>query len=299
MQRGRQIFDIPLSSQRYTRVKEYIQREPSVKSVTDFGCGNGRFVLWLKQIQQLEKIICVDTDYSLLEYELDNCYFKPGLCEALFGRENGATSQLVIELYHGDVVVPDSRLQSDCIVMIELIEHMSLTDVEKATRSVFGFYKPKMVVITTPNREFNHLLRGASESSSCFRHFDHKFEWNRFEFQQWANYVINNFPYSVQFDGVGHLPQSEPYGPCTQIAVFRCTSTDYNQTFETGLEAFDLLMNKLSVKDNLQEFSMERRKNEPSKIIEYIIPAAVAKDQSADQADQEPEDFQWDLSAQQ
>lgn len=296
MQKSRQVFDVPLSSQRYTRVKEYIENEPGIKSVTDFGCGNGRFVLWLKQIISLNRIVCVDSDYSLLEYEMDNCYFKPGLCEALFGRGVGASGDLTIGIYHGDVVIPDNRLKSECIVMIETIEHMSLACVEQATRVIFGFYKPKMVIVTTPNSEFNHLLRDDDELITKFRHSDHKFEWNRDEFRQWANFIINNYPYSVQYDGVGSLPHSDPYGPCTQIAVFRCELPEYLESLEPEFESFDLLLNKLSVKDNLQDHGMERRKNEVSKIVEYTIPLGPPR-QEPEKSVEQCEEFQWDLTS--
>lgn len=35
--------------------------------------------------------------------------------------------------------------------------------------------------MTTPNYEFNQLFPGSRK----FRHYDHKFEWTRQEFQTW------------------------------------------------------------------------------------------------------------------
>jgi len=48
--------------------------------------------------------------------------------------------------------------------------------------AVFGQLSPKVVIVTTPNVEFNVLfpdLKG-------FRHYDHKFEWTRAEFEEWS-----------------------------------------------------------------------------------------------------------------
>jgi len=62
---------------------------------------------------------------------------------------------------------------------------------EKFRHNVFGVYKPKLVVITTPNAEFNvhfpNLRYG--EVDATFRHDDHKFEWTRKEFQKWCDEI--------------------------------------------------------------------------------------------------------------
>ena len=51
---------------------------------------------------------------------------------------------------------------------------------------VFGFVRPKVAVVTTPNIEFN-VLFPPEHFEGPFRHHDHKFEWTRKEFQDWAN----------------------------------------------------------------------------------------------------------------
>ena len=47
--------------------------------------------------------------------------------------------------------------------------------------AVFGFLRPKRVVMTTPNAEYNVLF----PNFSGFRHHDHKFEWTQHQFQTW------------------------------------------------------------------------------------------------------------------
>lgn len=47
--------------------------------------------------------------------------------------------------------------------------------------NIFGYIKPKLAVITTPNADFNVLF----PNFSGFRHPDHKFEWTREQFQNW------------------------------------------------------------------------------------------------------------------
>lgn len=55
-----------------------------------------------------------------------------------------------------------------------------------------------------------------------FRHYDHKFEWTREQFENWALNVVQRFPnYSVVFSGVGEPPANfNNLGFCSQIAYF-------------------------------------------------------------------------------
>lgn len=61
------------------------------------------------------------------------------------------------------------------------IEHLEQSELVKFPEVVFGFMAPRIVVISTPNSEFNALLPG----KTLFRHPDHKFEWNQAQFQSW------------------------------------------------------------------------------------------------------------------
>ena len=279
------IFNPPLSTQRYIWVQNFLEQHAEIESVTDVGCGNGRMLNWLKAVPQLGEINCIDSDVLMLESQLDN-YFRPNLFEMLFGRRY-STKPIDINVFQGDIIVPDDRLNSDCFTMVELIEHISSDRVNEVARTVFGYYQPKYVVVTTPNIETNHLLREQSLlleqkypqmaeqqkqhmpkffnpfappcdmskiDRSKFRHYDHKFEWTRQEFTEWAQLVSNNFGYDFVMDGVGTLPGSEQFGPCTQIAIFHRRSPERLPKVESDMACFDLLLNKLSVEEPKSEF---------------------------------------------
>lgn len=49
--------------------------------------------------------------------------------------------------------------------------------------NIFGYIKPKVAIITTPNAEFNALFPNLADGG--MRHPDHKFEWTRREFEDW------------------------------------------------------------------------------------------------------------------
>jgi hypothetical protein len=61
------------------------------------------------------------------------------------------------------------------------IEHLYPDVLKAAVDMVFGKLRPKVIVITTPNSDYNQLF----PNFSGMRHWDHKFEWSREEFQSW------------------------------------------------------------------------------------------------------------------
>lgn len=290
----RQIFDTPLSSQRYEWVRQFIKNNPHIKSVTDFGCGNGRMLNWLKNCPDLERINFVDSDITTLEINL-NYNFQPSFCEMLLGRDS-SFKELNIKVFHANVSIPDDRLRADCITMVEVIEHMHLHEVERATRAIFGYYQPETVLITTPNSEFNCLLQNGPRPTK-FRHYDHKFEWTRQEFALWAHEVCSAYPYAFQLDGVGHLPNSGPYGPCTQIAVFKRLDNGNHRPANTSiyaasqeLDCVDLLLDKLNVKEGIPDWRFDASQKTVSLMTEYTIPGTSKTEEEIRLAN---EPFDW------
>ena len=80
---------------------------------------------------------------------------------------------------------------------------------------MFGFAKPGLVVITTPNVESNALLGLAPGRR---RHPDHRFEWPRARFAAWAAGVGLRNGYEVVW---GEIGWSHPrFGAPTQMACF-------------------------------------------------------------------------------
>ena len=73
-----------------------------------------------------------------------------------------------------------------------------------------------MVVLTTPNREYNVRFEGLPAGK--FRHADHRFEWTRAEFAEWCAAVCAAHGYTVRIDPLGDTdPQ---VGAPSQMAVF-------------------------------------------------------------------------------
>ncbi|KAI1302346.1 Small RNA 2'-O-methyltransferase [Halotydeus destructor] len=250
-------FEPPLYIQRYKYVYDLIfKQNPPVAKVADFGCAEGKFINYLKALPFADEISAVDIEEDALE----ECKFKarPNSWDYVFGR-NVAMN---LNLYRGSVAEKDYRLKYlDAITMIELIEHLSSSVLEKFPANVFGFLKPRIVIITTPNSEFNALFQQLKPGD--FRHWDHKFEWSRREFKDWCDSIVAKYPdYAYEIFGVGDaLPESKELGPCSQGVLFK------RQSEESGLDVTCTPMNY----NLLESFSYPARvrKEEPYEEIDW------------------------------
>jgi hypothetical protein len=213
-------FTPPLYSQRYAFASEKLRRaDPPIVRMADLGCAEGKFIEHLKQLPHLQELIAVDADRTAL----DECKFsaQPRAWNFIFPR----FMHLTIRLMHGSVLVPDPAFRNlDAITCIELIEHLPIDCLSLFSRTLFGYFNPRIIIITTPNCEFNVLFPQLKPGK--FRHWDHRFEWTRSEFQDWCKNAASSFSYSVSFSGVGDPPESHAHvGHCSQIAVFERLTT--------------------------------------------------------------------------
>jgi hypothetical protein len=111
----------------------------------------------------------------------------------------------------------DRRLSGyDAATLIEVIEHLDPPRLAALERVVFENAQPGTVVVTTPNAEYN--VKFESLPPGRFRHKDHRFEWTRAQFAQWANATAARFGYGVRFLPVG--PEDPAIGAPTQMGVF-------------------------------------------------------------------------------
>ena len=122
-----------------------------------------------------------------------------------------------VKLIHGSLMYRDKRLEGfDAAAVVEVVEHLDPPRLSAFERVLFEFARPRTVVLTTPNREFN--VKWETVGGGRFRHPDHRFEWTRQEFQEWAKGIAARFGYNVRFVAVG--PEDEKLGPPTQMGIF-------------------------------------------------------------------------------
>lgn len=215
-------FDPPVYRRRYAAVCELVKKHQA-KKVLDFGCAEAKLVKVLtsqEQLTHLEEVVGVDIDRELLER--NEFRIKPLISDYLRPRSH----PFKVSLYQGSVAEADERfVDFDVIACIELIEHLEPEALHLMPETVFGQLSPKVAIVTTPNVEFNVLF----PNLQGFRHYDHKFEWTRAEFQEWANSQASRYNYFVTFDGIASGPVgTEHLGCCSQVAVFERISVSPN-----------------------------------------------------------------------
>jgi 3' terminal RNA ribose 2'-O-methyltransferase Hen1 len=160
-----------------------------------------------------EKIGGMDVSYRSLEYaqqKLDRLFLSAAQLEK-------------VELFQGSLTYRDRRLENyDAATLVEVIEHLDESRLAALERVVFEFAHPKLVLVTTPNSEYN--IKFENLPSGKFRHYDHRFEWTRVEFQTWAKGIAERFNYTVSFDDIGSIDLS--VGAPTQMAIFEKISRE-------------------------------------------------------------------------
>lgn len=197
---------ISLNDQRLGAVVAAL-RAGGAKRVLDLGCGEGKLIRELLKDRQFEEILGVDVSVRSLEIAARRLKLER-LPDAQANR---------VKLAHGSLTYRDKRLGGfDAAAVVEVVEHLDPPRLRAFERVLFEFARPGTVVLTTPNREFN--VTWETLPAGRFRHADHRFEWTRQEFRDWATGVATRFGYAVRFLPVG--PEPPEYGPPTQMAVF-------------------------------------------------------------------------------
>ena len=197
---------IRLNDQRMEAVASALKAS-GARRVLDLGCGEGRLLRTLLPEGQFTELVGVDVSIRALERVKERLHLEEAAPKL---RER-------VRLLHGSLLYHDGRLAGfDAAAVVEVIEHLDPPRLAAFERVVFAGARPRTIVVTTPNAEYN--VRFERLPSGRFRHGDHRFEWTREELQAWAEGVARRHGYAVAFQPVG--PVDEAVGSPTQMAVF-------------------------------------------------------------------------------
>ncbi|MFE9254234.1 3' terminal RNA ribose 2'-O-methyltransferase Hen1 [Streptomyces sp. NPDC006879] len=197
---------LPLAVQRREAILAAL-RNAGAQRVLDLGCGQGQLVQEMLKDASFREVVGVDVSMRALSLAARRLRLDR------LGEQQAQRVQLV----QGSLAYRDRRLSGyDAAVLSEVIEHLDLPRLPALEYSVFGAARPRTVLVTTPNVEYN--VRWEGLPAGQVRHGDHRFEWNRAEFGRWAQGVASTYGYTVRFSAVG--PEDPDVGPPTQMAEF-------------------------------------------------------------------------------
>ncbi|GAB2546202.1 3' terminal RNA ribose 2'-O-methyltransferase Hen1 [Nocardia heshunensis] len=185
--------------------------------VLDLGCGQGALLRELVADRAFTEIVGIDVSMRELHIAARRMRRLP------------EWQSRRVTVRQGALTYTDASLRGyDAAVLMEVIEHVDAPRLAALEHAVFGSAAPGAVLVTTPNSEYN--VRYETLHAGTFRHTDHRFEWSRAEFADWARRVGETYGYAVRFEPIG--PEDAEVGASTQMAVF--TKDGNNDSDEKG-----------------------------------------------------------------
>ncbi|WP_104477125.1 3' terminal RNA ribose 2'-O-methyltransferase Hen1 [Actinokineospora auranticolor] len=180
-------------------------REVGARRVLDLGCGPGSLLLDLVADTSFTELVGTDVSSVALTIADRRISRLPDRARAR------------VAVRQSSLTYTDPALAGfDAAVLMEVVEHLDPSRLAALEHVVFAGARPEHVVVTTPNIEYNPLY--PTLAAGAFRHPDHRFEWTRAEFREWADGVAARNGYTARFLPVG--PEDPVAGSPTQLAVF-------------------------------------------------------------------------------
>ncbi|MCO5572755.1 hypothetical protein L7F22_026514 [Adiantum nelumboides] len=271
------LFSPPLSKQRNEFAVSEIKKLHA-KSLVDFGCGSGSLLdavvdsstdleciagvdislksllraakslttkLLLKDhnFKQLKEVVLYEG--SLAEPDISLCGFDVATCievvEHMDPEPLSKAGDIILGKYAPQTLILSTPNIEYNVLLQKLVDTKAsvVGDSKRAKTSSTGL--DLAASLDDPSDKSQSVTLSDDESSAQpikLRNDDHRFEWTRAEFQEWAVSLASRFGYTVEFTGVGG--SVEDPGFASQIAIF----TRNKSVHSPGLEkSFDVVSN--------------------------------------------------------
>jgi len=195
-----------LQAARIERVTRLV-RDSGAARVMDLGCGTGEL---------LEHLVAEPTIRHIVGIDLSPDAVSAARSRLEYPCKSGRVS-LELASFTDPASLPAGF---DAALLIETIEHLEPSRLSMVEYSVFTCARPRIIIMTTPNQEYN-VLHGMAPGT--LRHPGHWFEWGRWKFRRWANGIAQRNGYAVRFEGIGIADPLR--GTSTQLALFSLPGT--------------------------------------------------------------------------
>ena len=185
-------FSFTFGNNQQNRIKFANSNICNNSNIIDFGCGEGSYAVALAS--KADNYICFDIDTRELKKAREKIKRKSN---------DYKTSEKLKEKYNNIMFFSDktelyNKINSDIImlpntfvVFSEVIEHIELEEAKNIFEEICGLFliNPSIkIIMTTPNRDFNH-----NYLIEELRHDDHKFEFTKNEFIEFINNSTKKF----------------------------------------------------------------------------------------------------------
>ncbi|GIL99785.1 hypothetical protein Vretimale_4904, partial [Volvox reticuliferus] len=271
---GPPLFTPPLGQQRMEAVAALLRRE-NVATLVDLGCGECRLMEGLllgrhgadcggplrrmvgldisqkalaSGAKRLGKMVAAATEMKHLPLRGEESVPQP--VEVVLYRGSAMSPAIAREVGKPGVATRDTAGGTDpwvglrgcdAVAMVEVVEHLDPVPLQLVGPCVLGGLRPRLLLVTTPNWEYNAIMRSCEQLAVAaaaaarnnnnnnnnsskggsprflgghwpgppdreglpMRCGDHRFEWSREEFRSWAQGLAATWGYEVTFEGVG------------------------------------------------------------------------------------------------
>lgn len=194
-----------LHEQRLQFIQAFVAQRPDTsRRIGDLGCGAGALVQRLLGLPNTAFVLGLDVSGDAILRARQHPSSALAMAAERLHLEVGSFEQVDVRPW-----------DLDTLVMLETIEHLPPKRLAALERQLFELAHAHQILITTPNADYNPLLGLAPGER---RHPDHRFEWGRAKFRNWAQRVASRHGYSVQLEGIGSA--HETVGAPSQVAIF-------------------------------------------------------------------------------
>ncbi|WP_440116936.1 3' terminal RNA ribose 2'-O-methyltransferase Hen1 [Paenibacillus sp. QZ-Y1] len=197
---------VRLNELRYRAITDVVAALPIKRHIVDMGAGEGKLSARLAHIPGVKSILAVEPSGQSRLRAMER-----------FAKLEGRSGVVAMpEPIIGSLFYFDEQMQNqDVMILCEVVEHIEEYRLNGIMDTIMNDYQPEVLLVTTPNKEYNEVYAMEQES---FRHHDHRFEWTRAELASRCEEWTQQGNYGYEIRGVGE--NAKGYGQPTQLVIF-------------------------------------------------------------------------------